>query len=83
MGLVHLLIGVTTVLAFVGVVSLQQARYFDGDANAHARHLFWVLQHTPKHPFALKAHRRGLRCLGLSALTLAAGLLLHGTGWSW
>jgi hypothetical protein len=61
-----------------GALSMQQARYFDGDPNAH-----WFpdhnlpLLHTPRHPHAIKAKQRGWIFLGLAGVVTAAGLTAH------
>lgn len=58
----------------LGDLSMRQARYYDGDANAFwYRRLAWL--HTPRHPHAVRAKRRGWALMGLGAVLVAAGLL--------
>ncbi len=80
MVLLHALVAVASVLGIVGTASLQQAPYFDGDSDAHTKHVFRALTHTPKHPFAVAARRRGLGCLVASGVVMAAALALHEAG---
>jgi hypothetical protein len=59
-------------------VSLYLARYFDGDADAVFRNGITVLGHTPRHPVAIAAKRRGWWCTGLAVAVTAFALLARG-----
>lgn len=67
------------VLWGAGVISFQQARYFDGDSDAHSRMggedipIF----HTPRHPYALKAKRRGWVLTASAVGLTAAGFIVR------
>lgn len=61
---------------FGGAVSTRQAEYFDGDRDAHwERYRPSSLLHAPKHPFAIRAKRRGWVLFGIAAGLTTAGLL--------
>ncbi len=60
-------------LGWAGAISMQQARYYDGDPNAHASSDDFPIFHIPRHPHAIRAKRRGWILIGL-----AAGLTVTG-----
>jgi len=74
MSAMHVLYFAAAGLVSVGLISVQQAAYFDGDDQAHTRSLLPSF-HRPKHPYAKRAFARGL-VLTLSGAALTAGLLL-------
>ena len=65
----------------LGTISLQQAKYFDGDRDAHtdsaSNHVFSTLAYTPRHPYAARAKRRGVLLLGVGVAGLLIGALLR------
>jgi hypothetical protein len=70
------------IAVFIGgaSISMQQARYFDGESNAHWSTSEFPLFHTPKHPHAVRAKRRGWVLLALGASSIAAGLIYKAMG---
>lgn len=63
----------------LGFVSLQQARYYDGDRDAHWRRwsALTALLRTPQAPSAVRATRRGQALLAVAIVLLGLGLWLR------
>lgn len=66
-----------SVLGFAGVVSLQQARFYDGDADAHwtRRGRDLAFFHAARHPHAIRAKRRGWLLTSAAVGLTTAGFL--------
>ncbi len=62
-----------------GMISVQQARYIDGDRDAHwtRQGAAFPLFHKPRHPQAVRAMRRGSFLLAAALALMTAGFAVR------
>jgi hypothetical protein len=78
MGVLELLLVTGAVLGSAGGILLRQSQYLDGDGDAFwRRNAVSSLVHSPRHPLAIRARRRGWVLLLAGTGSIVAGFVVR------